>query len=172
MKKEQKEHLVTELRESLGTANLMVVADYRGLDVEKISVLRRSCRKSGARLQVIKNTLAKKAIPETPFAGISAFLQGPTAITIGSGDPVSLLKVLTGFAKENESFKIKGGVISGNVFSSEQLGRIATLPSREVLLAKMLGSLTAPLTRMVGTLGNPLRGLVGILNAYKEKKGA
>lgn len=172
MKKEQKEQLVTELRESLGTANLMVVADYRGLDVEKISVLRRNCRKSGARLQVIKNTLAKKAIPETPFAGASDFLQGPTAIAIGAGDPVGVLKVLTVFAKENEAFKIKGGVVAGSVFSTEELGRLAMLPPREVLLAKMLGSLTAPLSRMVGTLSNPIRGLVGVLSAYKDKKSA
>lgn len=171
MKKEKKISTVNEMRELLEQSNLMVVSDYRGLNVEKISALRRSCRKSGANLRVIKNTLARKAVSGTSFAEAEALLDGPTAVTIGKGDPVGIIKVLTAFSKENESFKIRGGVVDGNRYSSEQLFRVATLPSRDAMLAKLVGSLSSPLSRMVGSLGSPLRNLLGVLQAYNRAKG-
>jgi len=172
LKKEKKANLVDELKSLLGRANCLLVSDYRGLTVEKITVLRKRCRASGASIRVIKNTLAKKAIPGTPFAAAEGFFQGPTAVTISSGDPVGIIKALTTFSKENEQFKIKGGIMDGGKFSSEELFRIATLPSREVLLGRLVGSINSPLARMVGTLSNPLRGLVGVLNAIGKAKEA
>jgi large subunit ribosomal protein L10 len=172
LKKEQKVSTVNELKEVLDRSNLLVVSDYRGLDVEKISVLRRNCRKSGGSLKVIKNTLARKAVAGTPFAPAEPLLQGPTAVAVCSGDPVAMIKALTSFSKENDVFKIKGGVLDGGAYSAEQLFRIATLPSREVLLARLVGSLASPMSRMVGSLGSPLRGLVGVLQGIKDAKAA
>ncbi len=172
MRKEEKASLVHELKGLLGQANCLVVSDYRGLTVEKITVLRNRCRTSGATFRVIKNTLAKKAIPGTSFAGADSFFQGPTAIAIGSGDSMNIIKVLTAFSRENVVFKIKGGIVDGGIFTAAEIIRISSLPSRDILLGKLVGSLSSPLARMVGSLGSPLRGLVGVLQAIQRSKEA
>ncbi len=172
MKKDQKISTVADLKERLARSNVLVVADYRGLDVEKITTLRRSCRKRGASLKVVKNTLFKKAIPGTGYAGAESFFEGPTAVAFGHGDPVDVIKALAVFARENEKFQIKGGVVDGSVYSTKEILRIATLPGREVMLARMVGSLSSPMVRMVGSLGSPLRDLMGALRAIKRAKEA
>jgi large subunit ribosomal protein L10 len=170
LKKEQKISAVGELTAQLERSNLMVVSDYRGLTVEKITVLRARCRKTDATFKVVKNTLAKKAIAGTAFSSAESFLEGPTAVAIHAGDPVGIIKVLTAFSKENDVFKIKGGVLDGTTYSAQDLFRIALLPGREVLLAKLVGSLQSPLVRMVGSLSSPIRDLVGVLESIKRAK--
>jgi large subunit ribosomal protein L10 len=170
LNKDEKRELVQALKAELADSDLMVVSDYRGLTVEKITLLRNNCRKAGASLKVVKNTLAKKAIPETGFAAAEEYFTGPTVIAVGRGEPVGVLKVLTGFAKDNNVFQIKGGVYQGRRYNTAELAAMATLPPREVLLARMVGSLNAPLTRMVGAIGGPLRGLLGALHAIGDQK--
>lgn len=170
MRKEKKVSTVSELKVMLEESSVLVAADYRGLNVEQINNLRNNCRKSGAVLRVVKNTLARKAVPDTSFAEADIFFEGPTALAIGSGDPVNVIKVLSDCSKENEFFKIKGGVLDGTRFSSEEILRMATLPSREALLAKIAGSLNSPLQKMVGSLSNPLTGLMGVLQAIQRSR--
>lgn len=170
MKKEQKINIVSEFKGLLENSKTLVASDYRGMNVEKLSILRNDCGKSGAVFRVIKNTLAKKAISGTSFESAESFFEGPTAVAVGGDDPVAVIKVLTGHAKDSQYLKIKGGVLDGEKYSPEEILRIATLPSREELIAKIVGSLSSPLRRMVGSLNNPLNGLVGVLHSYARAK--
>jgi large subunit ribosomal protein L10 len=172
LKKEQKVNLAEEMHNLLEASKAMIVSDYRGLTVEKISVLRNNLRKEGATFRVVKNTLMKKAMPGTPYAESTGLFEGPTAVAIAPADPVGIIKALVAFAKENEKFTIKGGVLGGVLLAPEGIARMAILPPREVLLSRAVGSMKSPLVRMVGSLGSPLRGLVGVLDAIRKAKAA
>ena len=172
MNKNSKEQVVAELATKLATAKATFLADYRGLNVEQVNALRGELRKVGVEYQVVKNTLLRLAAKETGSACLDPHLAGPTAIAIAATDPVAPAKVLSEFAKTNAKFELKGAALDGKLLSVDDIKALAELPSREVLLAKLLGSLNAPASNFVGVLAAIPRSLVQVLAAIQDKKAA
>ncbi|BCR04033.1 50S ribosomal protein L10 [Desulfuromonas versatilis] len=172
MNRNSKDQLISELAEKLATAKAAFLADYRGLNVEKVNTLRGELRKAGVEYQVVKNTLLRIAAKNTGVECLEKYLEGPTAIAIVQQDPVAPAKVLSDFAKANDKFELKVGALDGKVLSIEDIKALSELPSREVLLAKVLGSLNAPASNFVGVLAAIPRSLVQVLAAIQDKKAA
>ncbi len=170
---EQKQATVSEVQTRLAGAQTVIVAEYRGLNVERVTQLRSKARKSGVYLRVLKNTLARRAIKGTPFEKLSDKMVGPLMYGI-SQDPVAGAKVLSEFARENEHFVIKAGAMPNAVMSVQEIKALAQLPSREQLIATLLGTLQAPMAKLVRTLnevpGKFVRTLAALRDA-KEKSG-
>lgn len=167
---EQKKQIVQELAEKVKAAQSIVLADYRGLTVEQDTELRNTLRAAGVEYKVVKNTLTSFAMKESGLEGLDTFLNGPTAMAISSTDAVAPAKVLTNFAKKFEKFELKAGVVEGKIINVEGIKALAELPSREVLVAKVLGSFNAPIAGFVNVLNGNIRGLVVALNAVAEQK--
>ncbi len=167
-----KEQLVAELAGKLAATKAAFIADYRGLNVDQVNELRGQLRGAGVEYRVVKNTLLRLATKGTEKECLDGILQGPTAIAIAGDDPVAPAKVLSDFAKANEKFELKAGVLDGNLLSVEEIKALANLPSRDELLAKMLGSISAPATNFVGVLAAIPRSLVQVLSAIQDKKAA
>lgn len=168
--REVKERKVSEILKDLEGTSIVVLTDYRGLSVAQISNLRRMLKQEGAKYKVVKNTLALLAARKAGLDALEQYLEGPTAIAYGYDDPVTPVKLLVKFAKENDQLSIKGGVLEKNVINENELWRLAELPSRDVLLAKTLGSFQAPLVGFLSVLQGNIRKLVYVLNAVKEQK--
>lgn len=168
--REVKERKVSEILKDLEGTSIVVLTDYRGLSVAQISNLRRMLKQEGAKYKVVKNTLALLAARKAGLDALEQYLEGPTAIAYGYDDPVTPVKLLVKFAKENDQLSIKGGVLGKNVINENELRRLAELPSRDVLLAKTLGSFQAPLVGFLSVLQGNIRKLVYVLNAVKEQK--
>ncbi len=166
---EQKQAMVSEVATKLQGAQAVIVAEYRGLNVERVTQLRSKARKSGVYLRVLKNTLARRAIKGTPFEKLSEQMVGPLMYGI-SQDPVAGAKVLSEFAKENELFVIKAGAMPNAVMSVQDIKALAQLPSREQLLATLLGTLQAPMTKLARTLNEVPGKFVRTLAAYRDAK--
>lgn len=166
LKKEQ----VAQIVEWMNQAQSMVLIDYRGLKVSEDTDLRRQFRKSGVKYVVLKNKLLRLAAAECGIEGLDSILEGPTAVAFGMDDLVAPAKIALEFAKKNPKLEIKAGVLDKNVLDVAGVKALADLPPREVLLAKMLGSLNAPITGLVTVLGGTLRSLLYTLVAVKEKK--
>ncbi|MGH8707511.1 MAG: 50S ribosomal protein L10 [Burkholderiales bacterium] len=171
---EQKQAVVAEIATQLAKAQAVIVAENRGLSVEAVTGLRAKARKSGLYLRVLKNTLARRAVKGTPFEALAGQLSGPLVYGIAQ-DPVSGAKVLAEFAKENELFVIKGGAMPNAMMSSTDIKALATMPSREELLAKLAGTLQAPIAKLARTLnevpGKFARALAAV-HAAREKSAA
>jgi len=167
-----KEQVVADLAQKLALAKAAFIADYRGLNVDQVNKLRGDLRGVSVEYQVAKNTLLKLAAKGTGVACLNDHLVGPTAIAIVTGDPVAPAKVLTEFAKANAKFELKAGALDGKLLSVEDIKALAELPSREVLLAKLLGSLNAPASNFVGVLAAIPRSLVQVLAAIQDQKAA
>lgn len=165
-----KKKVVDELKEKLKKSNLFVLSDYKGFSVKDLTQLRRKLRPANSELKVIKNTLVKRAVKDVGYQGLDPYLEGSTVVLLGYGDPVVPLKVMVDHLKEIEKGEIRAGVVDGAVFSQKDLQEIAKLPSREVLIAKVVGGIKSPLYGLVNVLNGPLRKLVYALNAIKEKK--
>jgi len=172
LNRNSKEQIVAELAEKLAEAKAAYLADYRGINVDQANELRGELHKAGVEYRVVKNTLVKLAVKGTDNECLDEFLNGPTALTIATGDPVAPAKALSEFAKKVEAFEIKAGVLDGKILSVAEIKALADLPSREVLLAKMLGSMSAPATNFVGVLAAVNRSLVQVLAAIKDQKEA
>lgn len=166
---EQKQAMVSEVSARLANAQALIVAEYRGLDVERVTQLRSKARQSGVYLRVLKNTLARRAVQGTPFEKLSEQLVGPLMYGI-SEDPVAGAKVLSEFAKENELFVIKAGAMPGSVMSPQDIKALAALPGREQLIATLLGTLQAPMAKLVRTMNEVPAKFVRTLAALKEQK--
>ena len=166
---EQKQAMVSEVSAKLANAQTLIVAEYRGLDVERVTQLRSKARKSGVYLRVLKNTLARRAVQGTPFEKLSGQMVGPLMYGI-SEDPVAGAKVLSEFAKENELFVIKAGAMSGSVMSAQDIKALASLPGREQLLATLLGTMQAPVAKLARTMNEVPGKFVRTLAALKEQK--
>jgi large subunit ribosomal protein L10 len=167
---EQKKQVVQELTEKVKSAQSIVLADYRGLTVEQDTALRNALRAAGVEYKVVKNTLTSLAMKANGLEGLDSYLNGPTAMAISSTDAVAPAKVLSEYAKKYEKLELKAGVVEGNVIDVNGIKALAELPSREVLIAKMLGSFNAPITGLVNVLNGNIRGLVVALNAIAEQK--
>ena len=171
---EQKQAVVSEIAAQLGKAQSVIVAEYRGLDVGAVTELRSRARKAGLYLRVLKNTLARRAVKGTPFEKLSEQMVGPLMYGI-SQDPVAGAKVLQAFAKENEKFVIRGGAMPNQLMSVTEVKALAALPSRDELLAKLVGTMPAPMVKLVRTMnevpGKFVRTLAAVRDA-QEKKAA
>ena len=172
MNKQSKEDLVAELAEKLKVAKAAFLADYRGLDVDQANDLRNKLREVGVEYRVVKNTLLRLAAKDTGSACFDEYLNGPTAIALVNEDPVAPAKALVEFAKKYNVFELKAGMLDGKLLAVTDIVALAELPSREVLLAKMLGSMSAPATNFVGVLAAVPRTFVQVLAAIKDQKEA
>jgi large subunit ribosomal protein L10 len=166
--------MVAEVAKEVSGAQAIVLAEYRGMTVEEMTVLRAKARAGGVYLRVVKNTLARRAVADTPFAGLSGQMVGPLAYGI-SADPVAAAKVLHEYSKTNEKFIVKGGAMPNVVMSKQDIAVLATMPSREELLAKLMGTMQAPIAKFVRTINEvPSKFVrtVAALRDSKEKAGA
>jgi large subunit ribosomal protein L10 len=171
LNKESKQQVVTELHEKLQRAKAVFLADFRGMSVEKATTLRDDLRKAEVEYKVVKNTLLDLASSGTEAAVLVPFYKGPTAVALTYTDPVAAAKVLAKYAKEQQAtFKLKAGVLSGKAITVPDIQALAELPSREVLIAKMLGSMNAPATNFVGVLAAIPGSFVRALNAIRIQK--
>ena len=168
LKLSEKQAVVTEIAGVVAKASVIVVAEYRGLEVGNITVLRRQARESGVYLRVLKNSLARRAVEGTPFALLAAKMVGPLIYGI-STDPVAAAKVLNGFAKDNDKLVIKAGAMANYLMDVNGVKALATMPSREELLSTLLGTMQAPITQFVRTLNEVptkfVRGLAAVRDA-------
>lgn len=155
---EQKKQAVSEIVETLKNAQAGVLVDHRGLTVEEDTNLRNELRKENVTYFVVKNTLLRRAVKEVGLDDLDEVLSGPTAIAVSSDNPVAPAKVMADFAKEHEALELKSGFMDGNVMSLDEVKVLAATPSKEVLIAKMMGSLNSPVS-----------GLVRLLNTIVEK---
>jgi large subunit ribosomal protein L10 len=170
LNRDNKQELVTEMHERLTRAKAVFLADFRGMSVEKATTLRNELRGASVEYKVFKNTLLDRAAQGTDMECLSPYLSGPTAIAISYDDPVSAAKVLSKFAKDPQGkFVLKVGVLSGKLLDIKQIQALAELPSREVLIAKMLGSMQAPATNFVGVLAALPGSLVRVLDAIRAQ---
>jgi len=169
---EQKQAVVSEIVAQLGKAQSVIVAEYRGLDVGAVTDLRSKARKSGLYLRVLKNSLARRAVKGTPFEKLSEQMTGPLIYGI-SQDPVAGAKVLSAFAKDNEKLVIRGGAMPNLLMSLKDVKALAALPSREELLAKLVGTMQAPVVKLVRTMnevpGKFVRTLAAVRDAQAKK---
>ena len=167
----QKKKIVEDLKEKISRAKVMVVSDYLGFTVKEITELRKKLRAEDSELRIVKNTLISRAVVECGFEVLKNYLQGSTAVLLGYRDAVAPLKVLIKHIKESEKGSIRAGIVENKIFDQKELSEIAKLPSREVLLGKVVGGFQAPIFGLVNVLSGPMRKLVYALQAIKEKKG-
>jgi len=168
---EEKKAVVAEISEQVSKAQSIILAEYRGLEVGDMTQLRAQARKSGVYLRVLKNTLVRRAVDGTAFSGLANAMVGPLVFGI-SADPVAAAKVLSDFAKANEKFVIKAGGMPNQVMDAKGIQVLATMPSREELLAKLLGTMQAPIAKFVRTLNEVPAGFVRGLAAVRNQKQA
>ncbi len=168
---DKKKAVVAEISAQVAKAKAIVVAEYRGLEVGRMTELRAKARKSGVYLRVLKNTLARRAVEGTPFAGLSQHMKGPLVYGI-SPDPVATAKVLNEFAKANEKLVIRAGAMPNAVISAKEVTALALMPSREELLAKLLGTMQAPIVKLVRTLNEVPARFARTLAAVRDKRQA
>ena len=166
---EQKQAVVSEIVAQLGKAQSVIVAEYRGLDVGAVTDLRAKARKSGLYLRVLKNSLARRAVKGTPFEKLSDQMTGPLIYGI-SQDPVAGAKVLSAFAKDNEKLVIRGGAMPNVLMSVKDVKALAALPSREELLAKLVGTMQAPIVKLVRTMNEVPGKFVRTLAAVHDAR--
>ncbi len=172
MKRSEKEEVIKTLHAKLEQAQASVLTDFRGLKVEALNALRVQLRNSKAEYKVVKNNLIKLAAEGTDSVVLRDYLVGPCGLAIGYDDPVIMAKVLIQFAKDNPKLEIKGGVLQGKFISGEDVKSLATLPSRDVLLSKLLSVMVAPPTGLVQVLSGVVRKFLYALKAIQNKKAA
>ncbi|HSR01423.1 MAG TPA: 50S ribosomal protein L10 [Methylophilaceae bacterium] len=167
----EKKAVVAEVSEKVASAQAIVLAEYRGLTVSEITTLRAEARKSDVYLRVLKNTLVRRAVEGTPFSALTDDMVGPLMFGI-SADPVAAAKVMNNFAKDNDKFVIKAGAMPNAVLDPAGVKALATMPSREELLAKLLGTMQAPIAKFVQTLNEVPTKFVRGLAAVRDQKEA
>jgi len=165
-----KERVVAELHKKLQDVNLAILSDYSGIKVKDITDLRNNLRKADSELKVVKNNLLSIALKDTNFTLLDEHLKGPKALMMNFGDVVEPTKILVEFAKKNEKLEIKAGVLDGKLLTKEQISALAELPSRDVLLGKLLSVLVGVQTQLVTVLSAVPRGLVQVLEAHRINK--
>jgi large subunit ribosomal protein L10 len=166
---EQKQAVVAEVSAQVARAQTIVLAEYRSLPVGDMTDLRRKARESGVYFRVLKNSLARRAVADTPFKGLADRMFGPLAYGISS-DPVAAAKLLHDFSKVNERLVIKGGAMPNVMMSAAEVAALAKMPSRQELLATLLGTMQAPIATFVRTLNEVPGKFVRTLAAVREQK--
>ena len=166
---EEKKELVAEISAKVAQAQAIVLAEYRSLEVGEITKLRAKARGAGVYFRVLKNTLARRAVSDTPFAGLAQHMVGPLMYGM-SADPVAVAKVLNDFAKTNDKLVIKAGAMPGEVMTAKQVASLASLPSRPELLARLMGTMQAPVAKFAQTLNEIPSKFVRTLAAVRDLK--
>ena len=169
LNREAKASMIADVSAQLAKAQAVIVAEYRGLDVSSMTELRRKARQSGVYLRVLKNTLVRRAIAGTPFEKLSDQMVGPLIYGV-SQDPVAVAKVLQDFAKANERLVIRAGALPNSIIDANAIKALAALPSREELLAKLLGTMQAPTVKFVQTLNEVPTSFVRALAAVLDQR--
>lgn len=172
MPTEAKRETVAALKEELSSSSTLIVSEYRGLKVSEIAEIRRSLRKQDVSYRVVKNRLMRIAANESGNDALSPFLEGPSAIAFGSGDEATIAKAVLDATRPYKIVKVKGGVLSGRAIDASAVTRLATLPSREVLLSQIAGAIVAPLATMAGLFDAPLRDIAGGIGALVEQRSS
>ncbi len=167
-----KTEAVAALVKSIGEAKSVIVADYRGLTVAQVSELRAKAREASVYYKVAKNRLVKLALKECGLDTLDDLLQGPSAFAMGMEDPVSPAKVLAEFSKDNDALRIKGGLLGAEVLSADDVMKLASMPSRDELLARMLGSLQSPVTKVAIALNQTVSKIAYAISAVADQKEA
>jgi len=166
---DEKKAVVAEVSAEVAKAQAIVVAEYRGLEVGNMTELRRQARNAGVYLRVLKNTLARRAVKDTPFEKLSDQMVGPLIYGMSS-DPVATAKVMNEFAKANDKLVIKAGAMPNSLISSAEVKTLANMPSRDELIAKLLGTMQAPVAQFVRTLNEVPSRFVRTLAAVRDAK--
>jgi len=172
MRLEKKQKITEDLHERFSKSAIVVVADYKGLDVSSMNALRRKLREEDIEFQVAKNTLLIRAAKDTEVALIEDYFKGPSAVALSYTDPVAPAKILAQFAKDNQKLEIKVGVLKNKVLDVDAIKALAKLPSREVLLGQLLAVLNEVPTAFVRTLAEIPRSLLNVLTAIRDQKEA
>jgi large subunit ribosomal protein L10 len=168
--KPEKAESVTELHEKFARAVSAVLADFRGLTVQELTDLRQQLREASLELAVVKNTLARLAVQDTPYEGLSPYLKGPTSITFSYRNVVAPAKVLNAYVKKQPKLAVRAGLFEGELVPAEKIAEIADLPSRDIILAQALAAMQGPLAGLVGILQGILSTFIGTLQAIHDKK--
>ena len=170
-KLQAKQAVVSEIKEKIDKAQSIVLLNYRGLNVEEVTELRNKYREANVEYKVYKNTMMKRAFKELGYEELDEFLKGPSAIALRLGVHGSSDKSSSDFAKDHEALEIKTGIVDGKVLSLAEVDALAKLPSKEVLIAQVLGGLNAPIQGLANVLNGTIRSLAIVLNAIAEKQG-
>jgi len=167
--REEKAVAVATLHERFKQATVTLLATSNGLSVAKMQELRRALKQAGGEYKVAKNTFARRALKETAYAKLEGLLEGPTGLVFGYADPVAVTKVLVKFAEDNEKLSIKAGVLSERVLEPAAVNALAKLPSRDVLMAQLLGLLQAPASQLLRTIQEPGARLVRLMGQVRDR---
>ena len=168
----QKTATVDEIKQKLTASSAVILTDYRGLTVKEMQALRAKLREVGGEVKVYKNTLTELALREFALPAMDDLLQGPTLFTFAVGDPVAPAKALIDFAKEHKQLEVKGGFIDHRVVAAGVITALASLPSREELIAKLLGTMLNPMTGLVRVMNGPAGAMARVLRAIADQKAA
>ncbi|MDO5715247.1 MAG: 50S ribosomal protein L10 [Tissierellia bacterium] len=167
-----KQALVDEIKDKIEDAQSIVFLNYSGLNVFDVTELRSKYRESNVDYKVYKNTLLRRAFEDLGYEGLDEVLKGPSAVAFGMEDPASAAKISAEFAKDHDALKIKSGIVDGRILSVEEVDELAKLPSKEVLVAQVLGGLNAPIQGLANVLTGNIRGLAIVLQQIAEKQEA
>ena len=173
MQKQEKERVVAQLTERLQSSQTLIVADYRGLTMTQIDDLRTKLLEHGARFQVVKNTLTRRAAEAAGADALLALLEGPTAIAFleADGDPVAVAKAIGATTRQTRVLEVRGGILEGRSVTAAEIESLATLPPVDQLRGQVLGAIAGPLYSVVGLFNAPLQNLVGLIDARIEQLG-
>ncbi len=173
MSREKKAQIIDRLQEAFSKSSISILTDYRGLTTPEMTNLRRRLQASGSEYKVVKNTLARLAATRAGKDDLVSILEGPVAIAFGYGDITVPAKVLLGYIGDSKtSLSIKGGFLGDRLLTSEEVRTLSALPTREVLLAMVLGQMKSPVSTLLGCLTTPIRGIIGVLQArIKQLEG-
>lgn len=169
---EEKQLVVNEIKQRLDKATLVVFTDYRGLKVDEMTELRDKLRIPGVEVKVLKNTMLRFALTDSGNQDMADLINGPNAVIFSDEDPVSPAKILFDFAKVHKNLEIKSGLLEGQVIAPGKIKNLADLPSREVLVATVLGTMQAPITSFVRVLNANITGLAQVLEQIREQKAS
>jgi large subunit ribosomal protein L10 len=172
VKIENKKKIVEDLKKKFTTTKVVIVTDYKGLNVAQMTELRRNLSEAKVEFQVVKNTLLTRASKDTDAELLADVFKGPSGIALSFDDPVAPAKILTQFAKDNKKLEIKAGVMNGKMMNLDAITALSKLPSREELLAQVLSTMNAVPTGFVRALADVPRRMVNVLNAIKDQKEA
>lgn len=173
MLKADKQEIIDQIKDQFQKSSSAICVDFRGVNVEKITQFRKQIKEASGNYQVVKNTLARRAIAETPFEELGQFLVGPTGIVFCQGEPMDPAKVVTNFTKETDgALQVKGGMVDGTVFDAKGIEQVSKLPSRQEMLAQLVSSLQSPISGLVGTLQGVTREFVYTLQAIADQKSS
>ena len=170
MPNQNKIDIVNEVQEKLQKSSGVYFANYTGLNVSSVTKLRKSFREEGVEYKVVKNNLTKIAAKNAGINGLDDLLVGQIGIAFSESDPTAPAKVIKSFVEDNDSFKVVGILFEGQMFDAAKYEELASLPSKEELLSKLVGGLNSPMSKLVGTLGATMSKLVGSLNSLKDQK--